>query len=62
MAIVAGSDGAVARLDPARKVSLHDVAVRARLRVVREVGPTLCVDESVDADADGQPDNDEEKC
>src|SRR4029078_521073 len=37
MAIVAGGDGVVARLDPGVILRLHDVAVGAGLRIVGEI-------------------------
>ena len=61
MAIVAGSDGAVARLGPARVMCFHDMTVGAGGRVIRHVGVPFSVEESIDADAEGQADDEEEK-
>ena len=47
MAIVAGGHRAVARLHPGIIMVLHDMAVRARFRVVREVRSATGVDERV---------------
>src|SRR5215468_6273223 len=57
VAAVAGRNRAVRRLEPAVEFLLHDMAVGAGRRVVREVGPTLGIGESINADADGNTDN-----
>ena len=56
VAIVTGGDGAVTRFHPAVVIIAHDVAVRARAGIVREIGVSLRVDEGVRADADHDPD------
>jgi len=55
--VVADGDRTVARLQPAVEVLLHDVAVGARRRVIRHVGPALGVEKRVAAD----PDHDAER-
>src|SRR5262249_14529727 len=57
VAAVAGRNRAVGRLQPAVELLLHDVAVGAGRRVVSEVGPTLGIGGSINADADGNTDN-----
>jgi len=54
MAIVAGGDGVVARLDPGVILRLHDVAVGAGLRIVGEIRVAFGVDKSVKAEPDNQ--------
>lgn len=58
MAVVAGGDRVVARLHPTIQMVLHDVAVRARVGIVRQVRPTARVDEGVAADTERQPQQD----
>ena len=55
VAIVAGGDRAMARLHPGIEMVLHDVAVGAGLRVVREIRPAVGVDEGVATDSCRQP-------
>src|SRR5215831_16043833 len=56
VAAVAGRNRAMRRLEPAVELLLHDVAVGAGRRVVSEVGPTLGIGESINADADSNTD------
>src|SRR5688572_17122944 len=55
MAIVAGGYGAVAGLQPGVIVILHDVAVRAGLRIVGEVRAAARVDKGIPADPGREP-------
>src|SRR5215475_2007384 len=57
VAAIAGRDRAVRRLEPAVEFLLHDMAVGAGRRIIDEIGPTLGIGESIDADADGNTDN-----
>src|SRR5262245_31146271 len=50
MAIVAGRDRPMTRLDPAIKMVLHDVAVSTGARVVTQVGCALGINKGVTAD------------
>src|SRR5262245_2798374 len=56
VAAVAGGNRSMRRLEPAIELLVHDVAVGAGCRVVSEVGPTLGIGESINADADGNAD------
>ena len=51
VAIVAGGYRTVTGLQPGIIIILHDVAVRTRLRVVREIRPTAGVDEGIAANS-----------
>src|SRR5262245_46460713 len=57
VAAIAGGNCAVRRLEPAVELFTHDVAVGAGCRVVTEIGPTLGIGKSINADANGNPDN-----
>src|SRR5215831_18423105 len=57
VAAIAGRDPTVRRLEPAVELLLHDMAVGAGRRIIDEVGPTLGIGESINADADGNTDN-----
>src|SRR5262245_17399077 len=57
VAAVAGGNRAMRRLEPAVELLLHDMAVSAGRRIIREVGPTLGIGEGIDADANGNTDN-----
>lgn len=54
MTVIACRHAAMAGIDPAIVLLLHDVAIHARLGIVREVGRALGIDESVSAHAEGQ--------
>ena len=54
VAIVAGRDRAVARLDPGIEMVLHDVAVGAGVGIVAEIGRALGIDEGETPEADDQ--------
>ena len=49
VAIVASSHRAVRRFDPRIVILLHDVAVRARLRIVRKIRISACVHKCIDS-------------
>src|SRR5688572_21803960 len=53
MTIVAAGDRVVTRLRPGRVMFAHDVTIRARRRIVREIGTTLGVNKGERADPDG---------
>ena len=55
MAIVANRDRAMARLRPRRIMFTHDVAIRARRRVVRHIRRTARIHERKCTNADGHP-------
>src|SRR5262249_19200205 len=57
VAAVAGGNRAMRRLEPAVELLLHDMAVSAGRRIIREVGPPLGIGEGIDADANGNTDN-----
>ena len=57
VATVAGGHHAMRRFEPAIELLAHDVAVGASRRVIREVGPTLGIGESINTDANGNTDN-----
>src|SRR6266536_80359 len=57
VAVVAGRNCAVGRLEPAVELFAHDVTVGAGLRVIRQIGPAAGVGECVYADADSDADN-----
>src|SRR5262245_39912684 len=57
VATVAGRNRAVGRLEPAVEFLLHDMAVGAGRRIIREVGPTLGISEGINTNADGNTDN-----
>jgi len=50
MTVVAGRDGPMARLDPAIKMVLHDVAVGTGFGVITQVGRTFRIDKGVAPD------------
>src|SRR3954469_4584208 len=58
VAVVAGRHGAMAGFDPRIVVVLHDMAVRAGLRVVGEIRTTTRIDKGVTPDAGGEPEQD----
>ena len=55
VAIVTGGDRAVTGLQPGIIIILHDVAVRTRFRVVREIRPAAGVNERISSHASRQP-------
>jgi hypothetical protein len=57
VAAIAACHRAVRRLEPAVELLAHDVAVRAGLRVIRQIGPAPGICESVYADTDSDADN-----
>jgi hypothetical protein len=57
VATVAVGHRPVRRFEPAVELFAHNVAVGASRRVIREVGPTLGIGESIDTDANGNTDN-----
>ena len=58
MAAVTGCGRPVGGLEPAVELLAHDVAVGAGRRIVSEVGPTLGIREGIDANPDGNAEND----
>ena len=61
VAIIASGDGTVAGLQPGVIVILHDMAVRACLRIVGEVGAAAGVDKGVPADPGREAEQDSER-
>src|SRR4030095_13031673 len=57
VAVVAGRHRAVRRLAPAVELFAHDVAVGAGRRIVRKVGPSLGIRESIDTNPHGNADH-----
>ena len=57
VAAIAGGDRAMGRLEPAVELLAHDMAVGAGRRIIGEVGPTLGIGESINANANGNTDN-----
>src|SRR5215467_8710438 len=57
MTAVAGGNRAVRRLEPAVELLTHHMTVGAGFRVIREVGPTLGIGESINANPNGNADN-----
>jgi hypothetical protein len=55
VAIIADGDTVMARFDPGIEMVLHNVAIGARGRIVREVRTALRINERVGPDADGKP-------
>jgi hypothetical protein len=53
VAMVAGRNRAVRRLEPAVELLAHHMAVGAGRRVVSKIGPTLGIGESINTDANG---------
>ena len=58
VAIIANRDRAMARLQPAAKLVLHDMTVNARFGVIGHVRITTSVDEGVRANTNGHADRD----
>ena len=61
VAVVADRDGAVARALPAVELLAHDVAVRARLRIVAQVRRAARVDEGVATQTQQQAQHDADR-
>jgi hypothetical protein len=61
VAMVAGRDCAVGRLEPTVEFFAHDVAVRTGRRIVGEIRPALGISESIDADPDSNTDDNSEQ-
>jgi hypothetical protein len=57
VAVIAGCNRAVRRLEPTVELLAHDVAVGAGRRVIRQIRPAPGVGESICADADSDADN-----
>ena len=51
VAIVAGSDRAMAGFDPAIEMVLHDMAIGACSRIIAQIRRAFCINESVSAEA-----------
>lgn len=56
MAIIAGRDSTMRRLQPAVVLFIHDVAIGARGGVIREIGSSFGVNKGVNAYARGEAD------
>src|SRR5215813_2887696 len=57
VAVIAGRHRTVRRLEPAVELFAHNMAVGAGRRIVSEVGPPLGIREGIDANPDGNTDN-----